>query len=272
MSDLINPNSFQWDRNFPVFNSQTARKIRNIHISPTQSQDKFIWVPNSSGKFKTKSAFLTFPNPTPNTTSPLISKDCNSLWNAKICVRFKVILQKNSMGHSSHKSHSSTHISSRDQSCIFCKGESKTAFHLFTRCPFVQSVWLSSSWPLHLDHALAKSMYPPPSLLKRPQNFYSAAVICDQIWFQRSELIKSPITPTPSPPPPPLQPPPPVCTRDKQKISLPHPSLGIHKQPKHKTTSYPLVPTPSWLVKNQSTLMQQLGHTIYSLLQCVVII
>ena len=43
VSDLINPNSFQWDRNFPVFNSQTARKIRIIHISPTQSQDKFIW-------------------------------------------------------------------------------------------------------------------------------------------------------------------------------------------------------------------------------------
>lgn len=253
MSDLINPNSFQWDRNFPVFNSQTARKIHNIHISPTQSQDKFIWVPNGSGKFKTKSAFLTFPNPTPNTTSPLISKDCNSLWNAKICVRFKVILQKNSMGHSSHKSHSSTHITSRDQSCIFCKGESKIAFHLFTRCPFVQSVWLSSSWPLHLDHALAKSMYPPPSLLKRPQNFYSLQLLSVTKFGSKGASLSRVQSLPPHYPPPPFSSPLHQFAQEINKKFLFHIQAweftnNQNTKPPHTPWS---PPPPGWLKINQ---------------------
>ena len=58
-------NTFQWDKGkiFTHFNPLTTRKILNIHLSPTQLEDKFIWVPNSSGKFTTKSTFLNDQNP-----------------------------------------------------------------------------------------------------------------------------------------------------------------------------------------------------------------
>lgn len=67
----------------PLFDSLIARKILNIHLSSTQPQGKHIQVPNGSRIFSTKFACHSEHNPTLDSSSPLIKRDWNLIWNAK---------------------------------------------------------------------------------------------------------------------------------------------------------------------------------------------
>lgn len=83
----------------------------------------------------------------------------NSIWNAKICVRFKLMLWKIAWYILSTEANQAAHIQWIEKPCILCNHESETAFHLFTQCPFTQSIWLSSSWSIHLINRLPISKY-----------------------------------------------------------------------------------------------------------------
>ena len=105
-------------------------------------------------------------------------------------------------------------IQSIDSMCVHCNAQNETILHLFTKCPFAQTIWLSTSWPIHIDRLpftspvdLVRLILNPCSILhlqplEAPLFTLLASIICDHLWFHWNKLRKSTTPISPSPPSP----------------------------------------------------------------------
>ena len=254
VAELIDPDTFQWDRGkiSTFFDTITASKILNIHLSPTSQLDKLFWVPNSNGIHSVKSAYLTDQKERFNSSGPLAKSDWNSLWKAKISPRHKLLLWKIAWDILPTKTTLAARIPEIDTTCHLCNDQEESALHIFTQCPITLSIWLTSSWPIHPNRLPLSSISDWVSFVLNPGKFLNlqlqeaqsftllASVICDQIWFHRNKMLKSDqsspslSTSIPSSPTPPLA----------QEI---HKTFIFHKQAWEFSSQYPNLPThKSW--------------------------
>uniref|UniRef100_A0A2N9HP69 Uncharacterized protein n=1 Tax=Fagus sylvatica TaxID=28930 RepID=A0A2N9HP69_FAGSY len=259
VAELINPDTFQWDRGkiSTFFDCITASKILNIHLSPTSQLDKLCWVPNSNGILSVKSAYLTDQNERFISSGPLAKSDWKILWKAKISPRHKQLLWKIAWDILPTKAILVARIPASDTTCHLCNDQEESALHIFTQCPITLSIWLTSPWPIHPNRLPLSSISDWVSFVLNPGKFLNlqlqeaqsftllASVICDQIWFHRNKMLKSGQSSSPPTPPPLLA----------QEI---HKSFLFHKQAWEFSSQHPTLPThnpwspppPGWLKIN----------------------
>jgi hypothetical protein len=153
VADLIIPDIFQWDKSkiFSLFDPLTATKILNIHLSPTNQQDKLFWVYNSNGSHSVKSAYLTDQQERFDSIGPLDKSDWNTLWKAKISPRHKLLLWKIVWDILPIKAILVACMPSIETTCLLCNAQEENALHIFNQYPLAQSIWLNSTWPIHLN-------------------------------------------------------------------------------------------------------------------------
>ena len=254
VSDLITSNTFQWDRGKVLYLCLIHKPLitfwRFISLQHSNKTSHFGFH-NSNGILWVKSVNLTVQEQRFSSTGPLTSTNWNTLWKAKISTCHKHFLWKLAWEILPTKGTIAARFQISDQTCMH--------FHLFFKCLQAQSVWLSSSWPIHIDRLPFSSAVEWVNFILNPQKFLNlqlqeaqsftllAAVICDQLWYHRNTSSTSTRT-TPSASPTSL----PLLIREINKAFL------FHKQAWeyticHSTLSQPLnwsPPPPGCFIVN----------------------
>ncbi|KAK9290816.1 hypothetical protein L1049_008994 [Liquidambar formosana] len=153
VSDFILFPEYCWDisKIRQVFEPDDVNHILSIQLSPNSGDDRLAWIPNASGKFSVKSAYLTECESRFILNGPCSSKVWKALWKVNIHERYKLFLWKLYWNILSVRAVINSRFPIPDVLCLLCKLEVETARHVFLECNLVEFLWWSSSWALRID-------------------------------------------------------------------------------------------------------------------------
>ena len=148
VSELIDENSRQWDREkpFDLFAYHTRMEIMVIPLSRVASRDKLNWKENKRKVFSVKSTYqvalrLKQLDYVEHSTAARDRPIWNKIWSLKVPPKVKNFMWRacsNILPTRDNLHRRKLHV---EPMCGFCCQNSKTAEHVLWTCPFARNVW-----------------------------------------------------------------------------------------------------------------------------------
>ncbi|OVA10966.1 Reverse transcriptase zinc-binding domain [Macleaya cordata] len=197
VSDLINPNTRQWDRVKlnQHFDLSSVEKIARIPLSISPTPDRRAWDLTKDGKFATKSAYDGLRNCSPNQP--------NDIWriikSTQVPHHVQTLLWKSLKNALPHKEILIQRIHITDNLCPYCHNEPESIMHALISCPHTSRIWFSSHLNVRVNQFADKSMLDwfiywlntnnNPIGMDRTDSFPFVAYLMWSIWISRNNLI-----------------------------------------------------------------------------------
>ncbi|KAL3839320.1 hypothetical protein ACJIZ3_023911 [Penstemon smallii] len=203
VSQLFCYSRVSWDVDIllNLFPSEVVLEIRKINISPPTSHEKLFWSPSKSGKFTSKSCYLSSQAkrfPTLNTTTASLFKN---IWNTKLHNRLKFFCWKITSDILPTRKRLSSLFHIDQIFCPVCGSDEDSADHIFICCPFSIAVWFHSCWNFRMEPFQSFSATTFFALLfdknsnlfisnKKREEFLTFAICAfDALWKNRNNIV-----------------------------------------------------------------------------------
>uniref|UniRef100_A0A803QSN5 Reverse transcriptase domain-containing protein n=1 Tax=Cannabis sativa TaxID=3483 RepID=A0A803QSN5_CANSA len=188
----------QWNEDMvrKWFARDDAKRILNISLPDTSTNDTWLWLPEPNGEFSVKLACRILSTPNQDAQS---DRKWRILWGASIHNRLKFLWWRILSNSLPTKGKIGSLFPITDMNCLFCSSYIESSFHLFWDCIVAKSIWFGCSWCVRtsvpsisnweewIDWFTMSANRPPAMDL----NCFlgGAAIIFESIWKERNSLL-----------------------------------------------------------------------------------
>uniref|UniRef100_A0A803PT53 RNase H type-1 domain-containing protein n=1 Tax=Cannabis sativa TaxID=3483 RepID=A0A803PT53_CANSA len=135
----------QWNEDMvrKWFARDDAKRILNISLPDSTTNDSWLWLPEPNGEFSVKSACRMLSTQNQDVHS---DRKWRILWGASIHNLLKFLWWRILSNSLPTKGKIGSLFPITDKNCLFCSSYIESSFHLFWDCIVARSIWFGCSW------------------------------------------------------------------------------------------------------------------------------
>uniref|UniRef100_A0A803Q7E5 Reverse transcriptase n=1 Tax=Cannabis sativa TaxID=3483 RepID=A0A803Q7E5_CANSA len=196
VSNFIQNGTWKEDLVHHWFQPEDARRTLNITLPNHPTEDSWIWIPGSNGKFTIRSAYRIIKNLHQGGTT---NEKWRIVWGTKMHPRLKMLWWKILSNCLLTRGKLQLFAGINDPNCPLCSLVVEDSLHIFWNCHLARSMWFGCCWGIRTCSFNFSSWEEWISWFKisdnRPKDtslhafLEGAAIIFEKIWFERNQVV-----------------------------------------------------------------------------------
>ncbi|XP_060969524.1 uncharacterized protein LOC133036798 [Cannabis sativa] len=184
------------------FTRDDAKRILNISLPESSTNDSWLWLPEQNDQFSIKSACRLISNHNSNAN---LDRKWRIIWGAKIHNRLKFLWWRILSNCLPTKGKIGSFFPITDITCANCSSSEESSFHLFWECTLARAIWFGCSWNIRTSIPFLSNWEEwmqwfierdnRPYAMNLNRFLGGAALIFESIWKERNSILhgKQPI-------------------------------------------------------------------------------